>query len=496
MKTRSLLALAAGCTLVLGCAGLKDAFTAHVDDVATAGGQKLSVTRLGTLIGQAPAQIPATRDVASIVAEYWVDYQLLGAAAADGDSLTNQKEIDEATRSYTTSMLLRHMQAHIDSSLSPTPPSEQTYDSGLNDVYAARHILFRFPLAATAAQKDSVRRRAAAVLPQVNARNFAAMAKKYSGDGSAAQGGNLGVFARGSMVPEFGDAVAALKPGQISPLVASEYGYHIIQRLTYADAKPEYDTRFTQLAAGAGERAYLAKLDSESNIQVKDGAAKVARVAVLDPSGRRNDKSVLASFNGGSLTVARFLMWMQQFPPNQRIPEQMQAAPDSILDNFIRNLATNEVLLQRADSMGLKLSPDELQGIYRSFQQAVAMSWNSLGVDPAMLADSAKTKSERERLAAARVDALIDGMMTGKVQPVPIPTPLKVLLEDKYAWKINDAGLDRAAELAKKVRASADSAAAVSMPKSEVPIPGYTPPAGTTSTSGKPGTAKPGTAKR
>jgi parvulin-like peptidyl-prolyl isomerase len=260
----------------------------------------LSVTRLGTLLGHAPSEIPATREVASVVAGFWVDYQLLAAAAADGDSLTNQKEIDEATSQYTDNMLLQHMEQHIDSSFPPVQPTEQTYNSALGELYAARHILFRLPLAATQAQKDSVHRVAAKILPQVNNANFAAMAKKYSGDDvSAAKGGDVGVFARDGMVAEFGDAVAALKPGQISPLVASQYGYHIIQRLPYSQVKDEYDKRFTQFAATVGEREYLSRLESAANIQVKAGAAAVAKVAVLDPQGRRKDQSVLATYNGG-----------------------------------------------------------------------------------------------------------------------------------------------------------------------------------------------------
>jgi peptidyl-prolyl cis-trans isomerase SurA len=59
--------------------------------------------------------------------------------------------------------------------------------------------------------------------------DFATLAKAYSQDPSANDGGDLGWFSRGTMVPAFEDAAFALQPGQISEVIQTQYGYHIIK---------------------------------------------------------------------------------------------------------------------------------------------------------------------------------------------------------------------------------------------------------------------------
>ncbi len=61
--------------------------------------------------------------------------------------------------------------------------------------------------------------------------SFAKLAEQYSMDGTRKRGGDLGFFGRGEMVREFEQAAFALEVGQVSPVVRTEFGYHIIKRL-------------------------------------------------------------------------------------------------------------------------------------------------------------------------------------------------------------------------------------------------------------------------
>ena len=96
----------------------------------------------------------------------------------------------------------------------------------------ASHILIKADKGAPAADRAKARAKAEALLAELkkNPAAFAELAKKNSDDpGSAERGGDLDFFARGAMVKPFEDAAFALKPGEISPLVETDFGYHIIQ---------------------------------------------------------------------------------------------------------------------------------------------------------------------------------------------------------------------------------------------------------------------------
>lgn len=102
----------------------------------------------------------------------------------------------------------------------------------------ASHILVNAGADASAAEKSAARAKATALLDQLrkNPADFARLARENSQDpGSAEQGGDLGVTERGAFVKPVEDAIYALKPGQISNVVESEYGYHII---TVTEVKP------------------------------------------------------------------------------------------------------------------------------------------------------------------------------------------------------------------------------------------------------------------
>lgn len=101
-----------------------------------------------------------------------------------------------------------------------------------NEQRRASHILIAFGVSATPEQKLQAKAKAEDILAQIkkDARKFEQLAIKESQDpGSAVKGGDLGSFGHGAMVKPFEDAAFSMKLNQVSDLVESEFGYHIIK---------------------------------------------------------------------------------------------------------------------------------------------------------------------------------------------------------------------------------------------------------------------------
>lgn len=132
----------------------------------------------------------------------------------------------------------------------------------------ASHILIAVGAADDAQKRAAAKAKAETIYQQLKTSpaRFAEIAKRDSTDaGSAAQGGDLGWFARNAMVKPFSDAAFALKEGQISAPVLSEFGYHIIQLTGIKPAKVQ------PLAA--------VKTDITAELQNQQGGKQFADVA-------------------------------------------------------------------------------------------------------------------------------------------------------------------------------------------------------------------------
>lgn len=193
----------------------------------------------------------------------------------------------------------------------------------------ASHILINADKAAPAAERDAARTKAQALLVDVqkSPAQFAELARKNSQDtGSAAKGGDLDFFGRGAMVKSFEEAAFALKKGEISGLVETEFGFHII-RLT--DIKqPEQKSFESQRAkleqevrAQLAQRKFAEAAEQFTNLvyEQSDGlkpaaerlkldvqyASNLAREPVAGNTAANNPKLLAAVFSPDSIEKKR-----------------------------------------------------------------------------------------------------------------------------------------------------------------------------------------------
>jgi len=155
----------------------------------------------------------------------------------------------------------------------------------------ARHILFRVEEGDATEAKAAKKAEAEKVLQQLRqGADFATMAKKYSEDSSKDRGGDLGFFSRGQMVPTFEESTFSLKPGEISSIVESPFGFHIIK---VEEVQPEKTRSFAEVSPTI--RQYLAQREAQTLAfkQASTTYEEIIRAGSLSKFGQGKDVSIL-----------------------------------------------------------------------------------------------------------------------------------------------------------------------------------------------------------
>ena len=141
----------------------------------------------------------------------------------------------------------------------------------------ARHILIKVPPEVSPTDEAKLKGKADDALKRAKqGEDFAGLATELSDDGSKENGGDLGFFPRGRMVPAFEEVAFTLQPGQTSEVVRSQFGYHIIKvedrktgrALAFDEAKSQVKDDLTQQQTYERYQQYMAGLRSKAKVEV------------------------------------------------------------------------------------------------------------------------------------------------------------------------------------------------------------------------------------
>ncbi|MBW2049519.1 MAG: peptidylprolyl isomerase [Deltaproteobacteria bacterium] len=175
------------------------------------------------------------------------------------------------------------VQNFVDKTTVPEKDIRTYYDSH-SDLFKqpeqvqASHILIKVKPEATDKEKAEALKKIKEVQEkQKKGGDFTKLAKEYSQGPSSAKGGDLGYFARGQMVPAFEEVAFKLKKGEVSDIVETRFGYHLIK---VTGAKPESTVPFDEIKVRLGQYLKQEKIQKEVKEYV-DKLRKEAKVEVF-----------------------------------------------------------------------------------------------------------------------------------------------------------------------------------------------------------------------
>jgi peptidyl-prolyl cis-trans isomerase D len=175
------------------------------------------------------------------------------------------------------------------------PPAdvERSYNENIEQYTTPEQVRASHILLKTDGKDDAaVKARAEDVLKQAKApgADFAALAKKYSeDDANAKNGGDLDFFGKGRMVPEFDRVAFSMEPGQISDLVKTEYGYHII-KLT--DKKPGGTKKLDEVRQQIVDQLAFDRAQTQAATLAESLEKQIKKPADLDTVAKANGLTV------------------------------------------------------------------------------------------------------------------------------------------------------------------------------------------------------------
>ena len=421
---------------LIGC----DAMSAHTGVVARVEQHELTVEETVEMLAANP-RIPPQTEVVAMVADLWVDYLMLAKLLTEDSTLANL-ELDAMVTPYVEQRTFEQLRDQVlttDTVISEEELQTAFEEQAPGQRIRARHVLLTYPQDADEAARDSVRALAEEIQQRAEAgEDFAALAREYSQDpGTGQEGGDLGWFERGRMVQPFEEAAFALQPGEVSEVVETPFGLHIIkvEERETPTWDPERGDEFRQQLINQRLQAsltdYVESLRGPANMEVQEGAGDVAQDLAQNPGQRLSGRAAsraLVEWQGGELTAREFLTMLRRLSPPQQ--NQYATLPAEQLENVLRELATNELVLADARTRGITVPQEEqdsIRDLIRTELVGMARTANLFG---------APQEGETEAQATERrVRSLLEGVLSGQGNLIPLGA-LPHVMRNQMEWEI------------------------------------------------------------
>jgi hypothetical protein len=444
---------------LVGC-NLRDALSANVDTVARAGRHELTVTSMAELLAGS-RDLPIRRDVVEGVAMIWVDYTLFVDRWLGGDSLLDSASVVAARWPDVQQLIANRYHEQLVTQVAGVEGSALDSIYQVGEWRLIKHILFTIPTDAPEDFRAGKRRMAVEMLNRLRTnRTTWADASQVSEEPEAGpRQGSLGVIARGEMVTTFENAAYELAPGAVSDLVETQFGLHIVFRPNLDEVRADFAAGVRVRMESTFDQRYLEELPDRYGLEVRAGAASDVRELVQDISRSPDARGVLGTWrDGGRFRGADFMRWVRGMDPQVRA--MILGATDEQLQEMVRSLMRNELLLQEARVAGIDLTPIDMANLTEQVSRELALLRAAIGLLPDTVALlTHQPVSERQVAGQRFVLRYLGALGNNQRRFQQVPQFLGDRLRTLGSWEIVPAGIERALQHAQQLRTALDSVA-------------------------------------
>ena len=346
--------------------------------VARTGEWTLSEDRLAELLVLAQ---PFPLDSAATVelARHWQGVAALALRSAAGDSLLGAEALEAASWLDRREALLA---ADREARLATAAPSPEAVAAAFQagSLRLVAHVLRRVGPETSSAERVLQQRTAERILGSIlEGASWNDVVAESEDAASRDAAGLLGLFARGELPSNVDRAVFQLEPGQVSGVIQTRQGFHILYRPRFEEVSRIFgarlrERRLVEADAAAGEEAR-----ATFGMELSPVAAHLIGLVAEDPDGWLDSATPLATWDGGTFAAADAARYLVFFPSSSRA--ELAAAAEEPKADLVRELATRELRLAGLHEQEISLDSATVAGLAEAHAEEIEYWTQALALD-------------------------------------------------------------------------------------------------------------------
>jgi hypothetical protein len=444
-----LLPIAFTLLLLSGCV---DREAAPQAPLAWMGPDTLVVQRLAEILVLAqPMEL--TPDQAGLWVQQWLEVSAVAEAAARGVDLWDEGLTERAISVELQEALILDHVARASGDLPPLT------DERVDSIYRAGELrlighIFRSagPGLSPSSREDqrAVAERLHRILAETGQLSVVNLENE---DPVAREQGGVRLVSPGELPPDLEAVAYALEPGQLSALVESPFGFHVVFRPRLEGIQPTYARMVEERLREELHAWYLDEREELLEVEVEESGMTRIESVLTEPLEWVDREEPVARHPGGGLTAGEVARLVLHLPPGAA-EDILRQGEEGMLE-LVRELAARARL--EGEALESRLVPlDDLRAdLVQGYRRQVEALWRHARIHPDSLAVEAPDPGQRLELALWRVDQYLEALAARRVPLESVPPLLAAHLLSEQDWGMDEARVGEAVALAGRLLAAA-----------------------------------------